>query len=62
MISYGNRMMHPSIPIGIEDGKYVILTVKGVGGGGSDEGICSVYYKPSTTLNHNYINLYVQRL
>ena len=45
MISYGNRMMHPSILIQqfeIEDGKYIILTVKGVGGGGSDEGICSV--------------------
>ena len=41
IIICGQRMMHPSIPIqqfGIEDGKCIILSVKGVGGGGSDEG------------------------
>ena len=44
MISCGSRMMHPSILIHqfeIENGKHYILSVKGIGGGGSDsdEGI-----------------------
>ena len=44
MISCGSRMMHPSMPIhqfGTENGKSLILSVKGIGGGGSDsdEGI-----------------------
>ena len=40
MISCGSRMMHPSIPIhqfGQENGKCLILSVKGIGGGGSDD-------------------------
>ena len=44
MISCGCRMMHPSMPIhqfGTENGKSLILSIKGIGGGGSDsnEGI-----------------------
>ena len=44
MISCGSRMMHPSILIhqfGIENGKHLILSVKGIGGCESnfDEGI-----------------------
>ena len=56
MISCGSRMMHPSIPIhqfGIENGKHLILSVKGIGGGGSDseEGII-LHYNNLTNSYH----------
>ena len=60
MISCGSRMMHPSIPIHqleIENGKHLILSVKGIGGGGSDSDESIILHCNTFKLTNSYLIL-----
>lgn len=60
MISCSSRMMHPSIPIhqfGLENRKHLILSVKGIGGGGSDSDEGIILHCNTFKLTNSYLIL-----